>query len=156
MRVQRYDFLFVISKIRVWNTQELTLFYSISRSGIITKSRSCMCGWGSVRRVVDRCRLSYMSMSMSIGRSWYCPSTDFKVLPSLRSMSCVTSSTASGDNDVCTRMHIFKNLLADSKPHGSVSIGDDSRSTQPTSLLIRCMARRIMAWRSPRLEPSER
>lgn len=42
---------------------------SISRSGFITNSRSCMCGCGSVRSLEQRCTSSYISISMSIGRS---------------------------------------------------------------------------------------
>ena len=42
---------------------------SISRSGFITNSRSCMCGCGSVRSSESICTSSYISISMSIGRS---------------------------------------------------------------------------------------
>lgn len=42
---------------------------SISRSGFITNSRSCMCGCGSVRSLESICTSSYISISMSIGRS---------------------------------------------------------------------------------------
>lgn len=70
---------------------------SISRSGIITKSRSCMWGWGRVSDGVLMCRSSYVSMSMSIGRSWYCPFTDLVVRPSCCSMSLVVARSCSGD-----------------------------------------------------------
>ena len=42
---------------------------SISRSGFITNSRSCMCGCGSMRSSESICTSSYISISMSIGRS---------------------------------------------------------------------------------------
>ncbi len=42
---------------------------SISRRGIMTKSRSCMWGCGRVSRGVESWRSSYMSRSMSMGRS---------------------------------------------------------------------------------------
>ena len=45
------------------------LYYKISLNGTITKSRSCMCGCGSVRSGVESCRSSYIRMSMSMGRS---------------------------------------------------------------------------------------
>ena len=45
------------------------LYYKISLSGTITKSRSCICGCGSVRSGVESCRSSYIRMSMSMGRS---------------------------------------------------------------------------------------
>ena len=131
-------------------------YSSISRSGIITKSRSCIKGCGKVSVGVVICKSSYISISISIGRSWYCPSTDFALRPSFRSISWVIVRICSGDNTLFMRTHIFRNMLADSNPHGSVSSGDDSRSTLPTSSFIMAMALRIMAWRSPRLEPSER
>ena len=127
-------------------------YSSISRSGIITKSRSCIKGCGKVSVGVVICKSSYISMSMSIGRSWYSPSTDFALRPSFRSIFWVIVRICSGDNTLFMRTHIF----TDSNPHGSVSSGDDSRSILPTSSFIMAMARRIMAWRSPRLEPSER
>ncbi len=44
MRVQRYYFLFLFSKIAARNTPILTIFYIISLNGIITKSRLCING----------------------------------------------------------------------------------------------------------------
>ena len=41
----------------------------ISRNGIITKSRSYMCGCGRVSVGVESLRSSYISRSMSMGRS---------------------------------------------------------------------------------------
>ena len=116
----------------------------------------CLWGWGRVSDGVLMCRSSYVSMSMSMGRSWYCPFTDFVVRPSCCSMSFVVARSCSGDRVVVMRTHMLRNLLADSKPHGSVSMADDTRSTVHACLPRRRMALCMVAWRSPRLEPSER
>lgn len=73
---------------------------SISLSGIITKSRFCISGWGMVSSSVCISRLSYNRMSMSMLRSWYCPPDDLTLRPNWISISLVRRSISSGWKEI--------------------------------------------------------
>ena len=54
------------------------------------------------------------------------------------------------------RMQQFMNRCSELKPHGSVSMNDDTRSTRPAAWPMRRMASLRVPWRSPMLEPNDR
>ena len=128
--------------------------FSISARGILTKSLSCMSGWGRVRRSVFMLRLSYLSRSMSMGRSWYMPFCVFSVRPSSRSIFCVSSRHSRGVSSVSTRQAALMKGFSLLNPHGAVSMNDEVRATFPMRWAMRAMALRSKASRFPVLEPS--
>lgn len=93
---------------------------SISVKGSITNKRLCINGWGMERSGVSITRLSYSKMSISMGRSLYCPLIDFFILPKSLSMDWVTDSTSEGESEVQTLQTAFKKEFWESNPHGSV------------------------------------
>ena len=57
---------------------------------------------------------------MSMGRSLYCPSTDFFSLPKSFSMAWVMESASEGESAVQALHTAFRKEFRESNPHGSV------------------------------------
>ena len=96
-------------------------------------------------------------MSISISRSLYTPATSvLRLRPSVRSICCVISNNSRGERIVSTRHTAFKNAFSLSKPKGSVSIKEDTASTEPTRRAISSYASCKLRNLSPRLVPSDK
>lgn len=131
--------------------------HRISRSGTMTKSRSCMRGCGRVSSGVSMVMLSYVSRSMSMGRSLYCrcplAMTVLCVRPSSSSIFFVSRRHAVGDIIVWTQQAMLRNLLSLANPIGSVSMKDETLYTEPTRSLMSARAVCMFSSLLPRLEP---
>ena len=99
---------------------------AISISGFITKSRSCMSGWGSVSSGVSSTTgvpsdSKQSSRSMSITLSLYAPFTDLRARPISRSISCVILNTSNGRKAVFVQRAALRKVFSEVNPHGAVA-----------------------------------